>query len=242
MSLRQDPPCEHFKKPIPATCPFVWTAHEILPRDMSLQHVPSCEPTLILCDTWHFLANNFACKRTAITSCLCTRYVNFFFPSFHARSIPMYFPQGFTSMSFHRRISKPRRNSQTTWRSCVQSCWRYVRKIYMKKIWHVLLVPSLPLWGNSSYYTSVLCDEALAQKWGPNWLYLDTNRLCFQIWIVSFYCWIVLVVITKLSYGGLVWCHATVKWPELALPWYKPSLFPNMNRFILLLNSSGRYH
>ena len=45
MSLRQDPPCEHFKKPIPATCPFVWTAHEILPRDMSLQHVPSCEPT-----------------------------------------------------------------------------------------------------------------------------------------------------------------------------------------------------
>ena len=44
-SLRQDPPCEHFKKPIPATCPFVWTAHEILPRDMSLQHVPSCEPT-----------------------------------------------------------------------------------------------------------------------------------------------------------------------------------------------------
>ena len=46
MSLRQDPPCEHFKTPIPATCPFVWTAHEILPRDMSLQHVPSCEPTL----------------------------------------------------------------------------------------------------------------------------------------------------------------------------------------------------
>ena len=46
MSLRQDPPCEHFKKPIPATCPFVWTAHEILSRDMSLQHVPSCEPTL----------------------------------------------------------------------------------------------------------------------------------------------------------------------------------------------------
>ena len=45
MSLRQDPPCEPFKKPIPATCPFVWTAHEILPRDMSLQHVPSCEPT-----------------------------------------------------------------------------------------------------------------------------------------------------------------------------------------------------
>ena len=45
MSLRQDPPCEHFNKPIPATCPFVWTAHEILPRDMSLQHVPSCEPT-----------------------------------------------------------------------------------------------------------------------------------------------------------------------------------------------------
>ena len=47
MSLRQDPPCEHFKKPIPATCPFVWTTHEILPRDMSLQHVPSCEPTLM---------------------------------------------------------------------------------------------------------------------------------------------------------------------------------------------------
>ena len=53
MSLRQDPPCEHFKKPIPATCPFVWTAHEILPRDMSLQHVPSCEPTFILlCAHW----------------------------------------------------------------------------------------------------------------------------------------------------------------------------------------------
>ena len=60
MSLRQDPPCEHFKKPIPATCPCVWKTHEILPRDMSLQHVPSCEPTLMpcalaairLCDTW----------------------------------------------------------------------------------------------------------------------------------------------------------------------------------------------
>ena len=48
MSLRQDPPCGRFKKPIPATCPFVWTAHEILPRDMSLQHVPSCEPTFRL--------------------------------------------------------------------------------------------------------------------------------------------------------------------------------------------------
>ena len=46
MSLQQDPPCEHFKKPIPASCPFVWTAHEIFPRDRSLQHVPSCEPTL----------------------------------------------------------------------------------------------------------------------------------------------------------------------------------------------------
>ena len=47
MSLRQDPPYEHFKKPIPATCPFVWTAHEILPRDMSLQHFPSSEPTQV---------------------------------------------------------------------------------------------------------------------------------------------------------------------------------------------------
>ena len=35
-----------FKKPIPATCPFMWRVHEILPRDMSLQHVPSCVPTL----------------------------------------------------------------------------------------------------------------------------------------------------------------------------------------------------
>ena len=46
MSLRPDPLCEHFKKkPIPATCPFVWTAREILSRDMCLQHVPSCVPT-----------------------------------------------------------------------------------------------------------------------------------------------------------------------------------------------------
>ena len=46
--LRQDPLCKRFKKPIPATCPFVWTVHEILSRDMSLQHVPLCVPTLKL--------------------------------------------------------------------------------------------------------------------------------------------------------------------------------------------------
>ena len=53
MSLRQDPPCEHFKKPIPATCPFVWTRAWNSSRDMSLQHDPSCEPTFTLPNESH---------------------------------------------------------------------------------------------------------------------------------------------------------------------------------------------
>ena len=64
----QHVPAPHFKKPIPATCPFVWTAHEILPRDMFLQHVPSCGTTVPNRPRAHF--NTWHCESVMVNKSL----------------------------------------------------------------------------------------------------------------------------------------------------------------------------